>query len=53
MNKDTKKIHDAGEIIEVSKERLEEINNTKYGALVEEVKSTAKTDTPKKKVKWC
>ena len=37
-----KKLREAGEEFEVSKERYKEINSTKFGVLVEEVKEEKK-----------
>lgn len=37
-----KKLREIGEEFEVSKERFKEINSTKYGKLVEEVKEEKK-----------
>lgn len=37
-----KKLREVGEEFEVSKERFKEINSTKYGKLVEEVKEEKK-----------
>lgn len=39
-DKYTKKIYEKGKIIEVTKERYEEINSTSFNVLVEEVKET-------------
>lgn len=55
-DKYNKKLHKAGDILEVTKERLEEINGTKYGEIVEipeeikeEVKEEVKEDKKKNK----
>ncbi len=37
-----KKLREVGEEFEVSKERFKEINSTKYGQLVEEIKEEKK-----------
>lgn len=38
------KIREKGEMFEVTKKRYEEINSTKYGVLVEEVKGAKKNE---------
>lgn len=42
-NKYSKKVHEEGEILDISDKRLEEINSTSYGVFVEEIE-----DYPKK-----
>lgn len=41
-DKHTKENYTKGQIIEVTKERFEEINSTAFGILVEEIKKTNK-----------
>lgn len=41
-DKRKKKIYEKDEMIEVTKERFEEINSTSHGVLVEEIKKTTK-----------
>ena len=44
LDAETGDVHEVGKRFEITKERFEEINGTKYGELVREVKSK----TPKK-----
>ncbi len=44
-----KKLREVGEEFEVSKTRYKEINSTKHGKLVEEIKEKKKKKTNKKK----
>jgi len=48
-DKHTKKICKKGEIIEVNKERFEEINSTSHGVLVEEVEGSVNYEEMTKK----
>ena len=43
LDKETKKLHRAGDVIEISKRRYQEINGTALGVFVEEIKDTKKT----------
>jgi hypothetical protein len=38
IDKYSKNLHEKGDILDISKKRLEEINSTKHGVLAEEVK---------------
>lgn len=42
INKYSKKIHEVGEILDISEKRFEEINSTSFGVLVEEIKEKPK-----------
>lgn len=44
-DKYTKTLHKAGDIIEISNERYEEINSTSHGVLVREIKSDGAFDS--------
>lgn len=41
-NKYSKRTHEVGEHIEVTKKRFEEINSTKHGKMIEEIKQPDK-----------
>lgn len=43
-DKKTKALHEIGNIIEVTKKRLSEINSTSYGVLVEVVEDTVEQE---------
>lgn len=41
-NKYSKKIHTEGDVLDITEKRFEEINSTKHGTLVEEIKEPKK-----------
>lgn len=43
-NKYSKKTHKAGEILDISQKRFDEINSTRHGKLVEEIKEEPKKE---------
>lgn len=43
INKYSKKRHEKGDILDITEKRFKEINSTKYGTLVEEVKEKKST----------
>ena len=42
-NKYSKKIHEKGDVLDITKKRFEEINSTSFGVLIEEIKEKKST----------
>lgn len=47
-DKNTKRIHKPGEVVDVSKNRFDEINSTKYGVFLEEIIEQKEEKKPSK-----
>ena len=47
-DKNTKRIHKPGEVVDVSKKRFDEINSTKYGVFLEEIIEQKEEKKPSK-----
>lgn len=47
VNKYSNKTHEVGDILDISEKRFKEINSTKHGKLVEEIKEVPKAKEKK------